>query len=183
LSIPVIGVIEPGAQAALNLDREGDIGVLATPSTVSSQAYARALANLGFSGAVHERACPLFVPLVEEGWTDGEVPRLVAERYLNALPPDISRIILGCTHYPLLRPLLEAMAGEDRIFVDGGEATALALKTSLAENGLLTREEKSGVHRFLVTDAPERMSSLAHRFLGKALSPGEVEVVDVGMAR
>src|SRR5688572_8734830 len=125
--MPVLGVIEPGARAALAATKGGTIVVLGTAGTVRSGAYARVVAALGSSARVLARACPLLVPLVEEGWTDGDVPRLVVKEYLNDLPPDTDTVVLGCTHYPLLRPVLRRALPERIALVDGAEATAREL--------------------------------------------------------
>src|SRR3954465_13682954 len=119
LPIPVVGVIEPGAQLAAARTRGGAIAVLGTPATVASGAYQRALARLAPLSPVIARACPLFVPLAEEGWTDGEVPRLIAERYLADLRrARIDTAVLGCTHYPLLAPAIAEVLGPQVAIVD-----------------------------------------------------------------
>jgi glutamate racemase len=105
--IPVIGVIAPGARAALRAAPGGSLLILGTAGTVRSGAYERALAEAGYDGRTEARACPLFVPLVEEGWTEGEVPEQVARRYLAGVPDDLHAVVLGCTHYPHLRETLE----------------------------------------------------------------------------
>lgn len=185
LPIPVVGVIEPGARAALAASRGGAIAVLGTAGTVRSMAYPIALQKLGCGGGVVTRACPLLVPLVEEGWTEGEVTDRVLDRYLEDLPADVDTAVLGCTHYPLLRPALEqAFLRRDKgevAVVDGACATALEVRALLEE-----RAERAPVGgapapapRFFVTDAPEQMAALAPRFLGAAVDPGSIELVDV----
>jgi glutamate racemase len=172
LPIPVIGVIEPGADAALAaLARSSSpsatgIAVLGTQGTVRSGAYPRVLAEKGHGHAVAAIACPLFVPLAEEGWTAGDVPGLVAERYLQALPPDTGVVILGCTHYPLLKGVIAERLGRLRpgaVVVDGLAAPTTATPT----------------HRLLVTDAPQQMAALGPAFLGESVREGDVELVDV----
>lgn len=184
LPIPVVGVIEPGARAALEASRGGTVLVLGTAGTVRSLAYPRALEAAGFRGTVASRACPLLVPLVEEGWTDGAVTDQVLDRYLAALEPDVDVVVLGCTHYPLLRPALEAALlrarGEPVAVVDGGRATATEVQVLLGRDGALApARERPPLRRFLVTDAPQQMALLAPRFLGHALAPDDVELVDV----
>lgn len=181
LPVPVLGVIEPGARAALAATRGGTIVVLGTAGTVRSQAYPRALHALGHQGDVLARACPLLVPLVEEGWLEGEIPRLVVEQYLRDLPGDTDTVVMGCTHYPLLRPVLRAALPERVALVDGAVATAAELATLLSERGL-ARTGKAPSHRLLVTDAPEQLARLSQSFLGHAVHASDVELVDVIMS-
>lgn len=180
LPVPVIGVIEPGARAAIAASAGGTIVVLGTAGTVRSEAYPRALHALGHKGDVFARACPLLVPLVEEGWLAGDVPRLVVEQYLRGLPADVDTVVMGCTHYPLLRPVLRAALPERVALVDGAAATARELAALLAARGL-ARTAVEPSHRLLVTDAPEQLARLSAAFLGVAVETGEVELVDVLM--
>lgn len=179
LPIPVIGVIEPGAQAAAARTRGGTIAVLGTPATIASGAYQAALRRVAPLSPVVARACPLFVPLAEEGWTDGEVPRLVAERYLGDLRRSgADTVLLGCTHYPLLAGPIAEVMGREVAVVDSAEATAAAVEQLLAGRELLRREGGSTArHRTLCTDVPERFRGLAERFLGRPVH--SVELVDL----
>ena len=179
--VPVLGVIEPGARAALAATRGGTIVVLGTAGTVRSQAYPRALQALGHQGDVFARACPLLVPLVEEGWLQGEIPRLVVEQYLRELPADTDTVVMGCTHYPLLRPVLRAALPAHVELVDGAVAPAAELATLLSERGL-ERAGMAPAHRLLVTDAPEQLVRLSQSFLGHAVHGSDVELVDVIMS-
>ena len=181
LPIPVVGVIEPGARAALSATRGGSIAVLGTAGTVRSEAYPRALRTLGFAGAVSARACPLLVPLVEEGWTSGEVPRLVVESYLRELPADTDVVVMGCTHYPLLEGTLRGALPHSTALVDGARATAQEVAAVLEASGQLAADTTLGRHTLLVTDAPEQMSRLAPAFLGEAVDTASVELIDVDM--
>ncbi len=166
--VPVLGVIEPGARAAAARSAGGIIGVIGTQGTVESGSYEAAIRAVRPEAVVHSAACPLFVALAEEGWTEGEVARLTAERYLGPLlARRIDTLVLGCTHYPLLKPLLAGVAGKGVALIDSAEATAATLAERLAGHGLLTEvggETPSGRH--FVTDDPERFRALAHRFLG-----------------
>jgi len=180
LPIPVVGVIDPGAEAALEASRGGTVLVIGTAGTVRSGAYPAALSRAGHRGRVESRACPLFVPLVEEGWTEGPVPSEVAARYLADPPDDLDAVILGCTHYPLLRPVIEATVGDKVHVVDGAEATAREVEQLLTHHGIRNLVG-GGVHRFLVTDAPEQMVALAPRFLGYPVDQESVSLVDVNM--
>jgi len=165
-SLPVIGVIEPGARAAVERTRKGRVGVVATEATISSGAYTRALRALGPSLEIYLRACPLFVPLAEEGWTDGPIARLVAETYLASLARSgIDTLVLGCTHYPLLKPLIAEVMGADIAIVDSGEETARDVAAALAEHGLARTEGRGGAS-FFATDVPERFVRMGQRFFG-----------------
>jgi glutamate racemase len=179
LPIPVVGVIEPGARAARAVTRGGTVMVLGTQGTVRSGAYVRALE--AHQGDVTQRACPLLVPLVEEGWTEGEIPEAVLARYLVDLPSDLDTVILGCTHYPLLRASVERVLkrlGVDAAVVDGAEATASEVQAILEANGLRVHDEDP-LHDFLLTDAPAQLSELAPRFLGREVPEDQVQLVDV----
>ncbi len=178
LPIPVLGVIEPGAQAAAARTRGGSIAVLGTPATIASGAYQAALRRLAPLATVVARACPLFVPLAEEGWTEGEVPRLVAERYLGDLRRSgIDTAVLGCTHYPLLAGAIGEVLGPRIALVDSAEATAAAVEELLGGRGLLRESSSAPVHRSICTDVPERFGALAERFLGRPVR--DVELVDL----
>jgi glutamate racemase len=161
LAIPVIGVVEPGARAAVAATT-GKIGVLATEGTVRSQAYTRAIRALDPRIVVIEAAAPLFVALAEEGWANTHVAREVAEVYLGPLmDAGIDTLVLGCTHYPILRGTIEQVVGAGVIIIDSAETTAAAVKAALgvsACNGEATRQ-------FLVTDAAERFRRIAGEFL------------------
>jgi glutamate racemase len=179
--IPVVGVIEPGARAALAANRGGAIAVLGTAGTVRSGAYPRALASLGFRGRVDAVACPLFVPLVEEGVLEGDIPRLVVERYLKSLGDDVDTVVLGCTHYPLLRSVLRAALPPRVAIVDSAEATAVEV-AALLDSRALASAPSSAQHRLLVTDAPEQLEKLGAAFLGESVARGSVEQIDVVMS-
>jgi glutamate racemase len=184
LDIPVLGVIEPGARAAVRASVGHRIGVLATAGTVASGAYPRAVAGVDSRSEVFAQAAPLLVPLAEEGWVDGEVPGLVIERYVSVLARHrVDTIVLGCTHYPLFRPLLEARAralcGEATRVVDSAEATAAELAALVAERGLAAPEGHQGSLSMLVTDMPGRFSEVAGRFLGEPVEGLDLSQIDL----
>lgn len=187
LPIPVIGVIDAGARAALaatSKNSPASIAVLATAGTARSGAYPRSLLAQGHTGSVVAVKAPLLVPLAEEGWTSGDVPRLVATRYLETLPKDVDVVVLGCTHYPLLAPVIQQALSALRpgaIVVDGAGATATEVKATLEARGLTAPAGLDVRHRLLVTDAPEQMVALAPAFLGAAVDAGSVELIDVEM--
>ncbi len=178
LPIPVVGVIEPGAQAAAGRTRGGTIAVLGTPATVSSGAYQAALQRFAPLSRVVARACPLFVPLAEEGWVDGEVPRLAAERYLSELRNSgVDTAVLGCTHYPLLAKVIAQVLGGEVAIVDSAHATAEAVASLLETRGLLRPPGSPAHHRTLCTDVPDRFRAVAERFLGRPVD--SVELIDL----
>ena len=181
LDIPVLEVIEPGARAAVAATRTGRIGVLATAGTIASGAYTRAVAQLSTRAEVVGQAAPLLVPLAEEGWIDGEVPRLVVRRYLEPLATaGVDVVVLGCTHYPLLRAVIEdevrARLGAEAAVVDSARATAIAVRAFLEGRGMV-REGRAGSVELLVTDIPRTFGEVAARFLGDEVR--EVEQADL----
>ncbi len=182
LDVPVLGVIEPGARAGVAATHTHRLGVIATPGTVASGAYPRAVAAVSSRTEVFQRAAPLLVPLVEEGWVEGEVPRLVVERYLEPLiAAQVDALVLGCTHYPLLaeviRERVAARSPHPIAVVDSAEATARELAELLAERSMA--RAGPGSLRLMVTDLPERFAEEASRFLGASVEGLEVEAIDL----
>jgi glutamate racemase len=170
LQVPVLGVISPGAQAAAERSRSGRIGVIGTAGTIRSGAYARALEAVRPGVEVVGKACPLFVALAEEGWVSGEVPRLVAREYLAELKDaGVDTLVLGCTHYPLLKPLLHTLLGADVRLIDSAEETAAETARVLAEAGLDAPNDARPTYRFVCSDDPARFLTLGQRFLGGAI--------------
>jgi glutamate racemase len=182
-SVPVVGVVEPGAAAAAEVSQSRSAIVIATEATVSSHAYRDAVLRCGMKA--YEKACPLFVPLVEEGWVDHPVTEQVARIYLREAmaeaPPDTDVLVLACTHYPLLTPLLKRIAPSQLRIVDSAESTARAVAAML-ESGASRGIEAAGPgHRtfqFYVTDSVDKFKRLATRFLGRQVD--NVEHVDLG---
>ena len=208
LSVAVVGVIGPGARAAVARWADDEpinsgqtkadevrtgrprsqqrIGVIATESTVQSGAYTRAIQQVDPKAIVIERACPLFVPLAEEGWAEDEIARTVAGSYLKDLRASIETLVLGCTHYPILRKVIQQTVGEEVALIDSGEATAREVKSRLKEKGLarltpgtgaLERHLCDDLDHFYVTDAADRFARVAERFLGS--KPARLEAVEV----
>jgi len=164
--VPVIGVVEPGARAAVRATRNGRVGVIGTEAVIASGAYTRALRAHDGTLELFTRACPLFVPLAEEGWTEGPVARTVAETYLASLARSgIDTLILGCTHYPLLKPLIAEVMGPAVALVDSAEETAREVAARLRADGTV-RAAGPGSTSFFVTDAPDRFVRIGQRFLG-----------------
>lgn len=166
LPIPVIGVVEPGARAAVDTT-SGIVGVIATEGTVRSRAYTKAIHRLDPEIEVIESAAPLFVPLAEEGWANTHVAREVAEIYLEPLiDAGIDTLVLGCTHYPILRRTIEQVVGGAVSIVDSAETTAKAVREALGNSAGTDRPE----HHFLVTDAEERFRRIAGEFLEQEIA-------------
>ncbi|HSK74454.1 MAG TPA: glutamate racemase [Pyrinomonadaceae bacterium] len=190
IGVDVVGVIGPGARKAVEItkDRENPrIGVIATEATVSSNAYAEAIKRASEKAGVLQTACPLFVPLAEENWTQEDETFSIARKYLqkiNEFEPDA--LVLGCTHYPILRDVIQKTVGENVTLIDSGEATAEEVEKLLNEKGLANRELISynrerrlcdDLDHFYVTDAAERFAKVAERFLGS--QPAKLEAVEV----
>ncbi|HEX9001550.1 MAG TPA: glutamate racemase [Blastocatellia bacterium] len=183
-NIPFLTVLGPGARAAARVTRTGRIGVIATEATIGSGAYERAIreacqgAGSGNEVEIFSRACPLFVPLVEEGETDSQVARLVAEQYLAPLRKrEIDTLVLGCTHYPLLKSVIGETMGESVRLIDSAEAVAEETAQLLEQGGRLATSEEPNEGRFYVTDAAERFHRIAERILGAPLE--HLEAVEV----
>jgi glutamate racemase len=178
LDVPVLGVIGPGARAAAQATR-GHVGVIGTAGTIRSGAYRAALAALAPTATVVEQPCPLFVPLVEEGWLTHPVTEQVAREYLAPLVADgVDTLVLGCTHYPLLKTVLARVLPAGTPLIDSAEETARETATMLHERGLAAPSGSPHTLRLACTDAPDAFAALASRFLGEPVE--RVELVSVG---
>jgi glutamate racemase len=178
-SVPVIGVIDPGARAAVSAMRHGPIGVIGTAGTIASNAYARAIQRAQPGTRVEQKACPLFVPLVEEGWFDHAAAALIAAEYMEPMKrAAVDVLVLGCTHYPLLKPLLQRTLGPETRLIDSGEETAMSVEAALRSGGLDAPADTSPSHRFVVSDDEARFRQVGARFIGERL--GHAEVVSLG---
>jgi glutamate racemase len=181
--VPVLGVVEPGAAAACVATRSGNIAVVATESTVRGGAYQAAIRRRRPEAEVTARACPLFVALAEEGWTDGPVVEAVVHRYLDDLftgdGPHPDTLVLGCTHFPVLAPAISAVLGGRVTIVDSAQTTAVALAGVLERAGLRRDADAPGHVQLLATDSAERFARVGATFLGRSLQPGDVEIVDL----
>jgi glutamate racemase len=167
--IPVVGVIEPGVQTALKYRKKRRVGVIGTEATITSRAYTHALHACDTAVEVLTRACPLFVPLVEEGWIENNVAREAALVYLSSLKHSgIDTLILGCTHYPLLKKCLADILGPTVRLIDSAEETAKVVRATLVEKKLLRRQGDGGAS-FFVTDVPDRFIKVGARFLGEQI--------------
>ena len=169
--LPILGVVAPGAKRALEVTKNYSIGVIGTQATISSESYAQALRELSDKVRVVSQACPLFVPLVEEGWFDNEVACNAAKLYLSNIKNEgIDVLILGCTHYPLLKNLISQEVGPGITLVDSAQATAYALDELLKDTSM-KNESPSKTDQIYVTDLPLRFESVARRFLGDQIPP------------
>jgi glutamate racemase len=187
VALEVVGVIGPGARAAARETKTGRVGVIATEATVSSRAYAEAIARVAPEAKVYETACPLFVSLAEEGWAETDVARQVAAEYLSEIKvQQVDTLVLGCTHYPILRRVIQETVGSGVTLIDSGAATALEVVTLLREKGLARHTARAparvrllgdDLDHFYVTDAAARFRRVAERFLGS--SPAKLEAVEV----
>jgi glutamate racemase len=175
LDVPVVDVVGPGARAAVARSRSGRIGVIGTAGTVASRAYDESIAALQPGATVTAQACPLFVPLAEEGWLEGTVPEAVAHHYLDSMRGTVDTLVLGCTHYPLLAAAIGAVMGPEVALVDSAEETARVTAETLAAIGAANAEAPP-CYRFLVSDAPDAFVRVGQRFLGRPLAG--VEWVD-----
>ena len=171
-NIEMIGVIEPGAKAAVERTKNGRIGVIGTNATIGSNAYAHIIHHINPDLKVFSLACPLFVPLVEEAYIDKEATYLIARDYLQTmLDVDIDTLVLGCTHYPLLKHVIAEVMGEEVTLIDSGEETAREAQRMLAEANLLNPSlsqppPPEGSRKYYVSDVPAKFERMASRFLG-----------------
>lgn len=166
-TLPILGVIRPGARKAAAVTRNQKIGVIATPATINSGAYARAIKKENRRIVVSAKACPLFVPLAEEGWVDRKITEDIAREYLGTLlAARVDTLILGCTHYPLLKPLLQKVVGKHVLLVDSAMELASEVKELLNETGMAQQGIRKPKYQFLVSDQPKHFRRLARRFLG-----------------
>jgi len=170
-NIPIIGVIEPGVKAALSITNNYRIGVLGTYGTIKSDAYGDALKNINKKIKVFNQACPLFVPLAEEGWVDGNVPELISKTYLeNIIASNVDTLILGCTHYPLLKQTIKKVIDGEIYLVDSGETTALIVQAVMKKYEFFSDNNKSSNILCRVTDSVELFEALVGRFLDAPIS-------------
>ena len=176
-NLPIIGVIEPGIHSAIAVTKNNRIGVLGTNATIKSDAYGEGLRAANDQISVVSQACPLFVPLAEEGWVSGDVPTAIATTYLEPIKrSNVDTLILGCTHYPLLKSILKQVLGSDVSLVDSGEATAAAVNSVLNKNNIVSNENRGEIHCY-VTDSRDSFEALAGRFVHANIS--EITNVDI----
>ena len=176
--IPIIGVVEPGAVTACRVTETKKIGIIGTEGTVSSGAYERAIYNIDNNVKMILRACPLFVPIAEEGWQDTDIARLTAERYLSDLKDSgIDALVMACTHYPLLEQTIKEVMGEEIRLVNPAYETAKVLERMINSNGLKNDKPHETVYKYYVSDNPVKFKKVGQNFLNKPV--GWVEKVDI----
>jgi len=176
--VPVIGMIGAGSKSAIQQTKNKKVGVIGTRATISNKAYAKRIKYLDPSIEVFEKACPLFVPLAEEGWTHHEATYKIAEEYLAELrEKEIDTLVLGCTHYPILSEVIQEIIGANVKLVDSGIASAEVVKEELQKNGLLSDSKSRGYSEFYVSDIPVKFKEIAELFLGEPVK--DVHKVDL----
>ena len=176
--VPVLEVIDASARIAIKNTKSKSIGVIGTPATINSNAYARAIHLLDKEAKVFSQACPLFVPLVEEGWFDHQATRLIAQEYLKpVIAEQIDTLVLGCTHYPLLKPLLQEIMGKGVNLIDSAEAMADIAADLIDKQKIANKKGSLPNYVFYVSDVPYRFQTIGERFLGRTL--GRVELVSL----
>jgi len=167
-SIPIVGMIEPGAKSAIENSASGKIGVIGTYATINNKAYSKELIKLDSKLEVHEKACPLFVPLAEEGMIDHPATKLVAQEYLAELKEHrIDTLILGCTHYPILSNVIQEVMGDDVTLIDSGTAASTIVENYLHGRGIRNESHQIGKHEYFVSDLPAKFKNIADTFLGR----------------
>jgi len=176
--VPVLEVIDASARMAIQSSRNQSIGVIGTPATINSNAYARAIHLLNKDAKVFSQACPLLVPLVEEGWFDHPATRLIAQDYLKpVMAEQVDTLVLGCTHYPLLKSLLQDIVGTDVTLIDSAEAMADIAADLIAKQKIGNKNDVPPEYLFYVSDLPYRFQTIGERFLGRTL--GRVELISL----
>ncbi len=176
--LPIIGMINPGAKLAISSTKNGKIGVIGTRATIINKAYSNEIKKVDSSIIVYEKACPLFVPLAEEGWINHKATYEIAEEYLKELRDlKIDTLVLGCTHYPILSEIIQKVIGENVTLIDSGVASAGIVKEELDRTNLNTNRLANGNHQFYVSDIPVKFKEVAELFLGKPVT--EVNKVDL----
>ena len=177
--LPIIGVVKPGAKMAAQTTKNGKVGLIGTEGTIRSGVYAEFIKSFKPDVEVIGKACPLFVPLVEEGMWHDTITDQMAQRYLEGLKQqDIDTLIMGCTHYPLLKKMIGDFMGSDVTLIDSGKVTAQAAAAALADLGLLNGRTKGGNAHYYVSDTPDNFDELEHRFLGE-YAGGPVEQIAI----
>ncbi len=176
--IPIIGMIEPGAQSAVEATKNGKIGIIGTRTTINNKAYSNKIKSLDGKIEVFEKACPLFVPLAEEGWIENKATYEIAEEYLKELrEKQIDTLVLGCTHYPILSKVIQEVIGKNVTLIDSGIAASIVVRNELNRIGLETNSNSLGEHSFYVSDIQLKFKEIAELFLGRKIN--EVQKVDL----
>ena len=179
IQMPCIGVLEAACKSAVAASKNGKIGILGTPSTIASGAYDKIIMQLDADSTIYSAACPLFVPLVENGHTHSQVARLIAEEYLeNIIPHGVGSLILGCTHYPLLKDVICDIMGKEVQLIDVGEEAARSVAEFLGDSDMLTSRDSGGTCRYYVSDTADNFEKLGSVFLEQQIK-GLVKKIDI----
>ncbi|MCI8342439.1 MAG: glutamate racemase [Firmicutes bacterium] len=175
--IPVFGVVTPGAKAAARETKNGRVGIIATTGTVRSGAYEKAIFEIDKDIKVFSKACPLFVPLVEEGWTDNEITYMTAEKYISCLTDEgVDSIVMGCTHYPLLQKCLQRVAGEKVTLINPAQETVKDVKEFLKRNDMLREDSERPEHSFFVSDITDMFGKICKEALGDRFLANKIDI-------
>lgn len=176
--VPIIGMIEPGASFAVKNTKNNNVGIIGTRATINNQAYSKELKRIKNELEVHEKACPLFVPLAEEGWIENKATFEIAEEYLQELKQaDIDTLVLGCTHYPILANVIQKVVGEKVKLIDSGIAAAEVVREELDRFNLHTNSNSNGNLELYVSDIPIKFKEVAELFLGREI--GKVKKIEI----
>lgn len=168
--IPIIGVISPGARSAVKSTKNNKIGIIGTEGTVSSGAYSKKINTIKNSFEIYSTPCPLFVPIVEEGWSEKEVSYMIAREYLEEMKnKEIDTLVMGCTHYPLLNNVVQNVMGEKVALINPARETALELRDILIENNISNSEDYKGSYKYYVSDNPNKFIKVGERFLSEKI--------------
>ncbi|MEF9934878.1 MAG: glutamate racemase [Clostridium sp.] len=179
-SVPVIGVINPGARAAATTTKNNKIGIIGTEGTVSSGAYSKAVENICNEIEIFSTPCPLFVPIVEEGWSEKEVSYMIAKEYLQNLKEiGVDSLVMGCTHYPLLNNVVQRVMGEDVTLINPARETAIELRLILKDLNILNSEGDRGIYKYFVSDNAKKFVTVGERFLNRKIE----DIVEIDIER
>jgi glutamate racemase len=180
VEIPVVGVIEPGSKAAVSCTHKKKIGVIGTDATIRSNSYTKAIQDFDREVEIYGLPCPLFVPLVEEGWTEEPLTVMAAEKYLSPIKDKgIDTLVLGCTHYPLLKNVLSSIMGSTVRLIDSAIETAKEIRAILSAGSLLNSGTGKTTYEYYVTDSPEKFISVGERFLGEQIK--DIKKIELNM--
>jgi len=175
--VPIFGVVEPGAEEALRMTKNKKVGIIATSSTIKSNAFQNAIHDRDAEVKVFAKACPLFVPLAEEGLWDDEITKLTVKKYLNELIyKDVDTILMGCTHYPLLRGCIQETVGRDVMLVEPAKEVSVALESYLRENDMLCQGEEEKEHSFFISDRTDMFEKICEEALKKKYTATEIDI-------
>ncbi|MEG2337799.1 MAG: glutamate racemase [Clostridium sp.] len=179
-SVPVIGVINPGARAAAATTKNNKVGIIGTEGTVSSGAYSKAVENICNEIEIFSTPCPLFVPIVEEGWSEKEVSYMIAKEYLQNLKEiGVDSLVMGCTHYPLLNNVVQRVMGEDVTLINPARETAIELRLILENLNILNSEGDRGIYKYFVSDNAKKFVTVGERFLNRKIE----DIVEIDIER